>query len=390
VNPKKIAFVSTMGGSPWGGSELLWSDAAAHLLREGHAVAANVAGWAAPARQIVALREAGVDVLERRRPLSHPVSGSIRRFAGRLLDPFRTRSDRSAFNRWLACQRPDLTCISSGWIQDDLGLMRLCRLSGRAYALIIHANAEQWWPADGSARALIDIYQGARRVFFVAERNRQMLETQLGIALEHTEVVRNPISISRDAAPGWPAAAEPVRLACIGRLEPMAKGQDLLLQVLAAEPWRSRKVEVSFFGRGDAEEGLRRLAKRLELEPRVHFCGQVDDIEGVWASHHMLVLPSRYEGLPLVTVEAMICGRPVIVTDVAGNNEIVQDGLTGFVAEAPSVRHLRLAMERAWENRCRWEAMGQAAAKAARQFLPNDPGAVLAHKLLELAGRAGD
>jgi glycosyltransferase involved in cell wall biosynthesis len=157
------------------------------------------------------------------------------------------------------------------------------------------------------------------------------------------------------------------------------------LRVLAREPWRSCPLTVSFFGKGDCEEGLRRLAQRLGLEDRVRFCGQVDDIEGVWAQHHALVLPSRFEGLPITIVEAMHCGRPVIVTDVAGNAEVVQDGITGFVAEAPTERHLQAALERAWEQRHNWEKIGKAAARAIRELVPADPAAEFAQKLLQLA-----
>ena len=67
---------------------------------------------------------------------------------------------------------------------------------------------------------------------------------------------------------------------------------------------------------------------------KVTYGGFTEDVESIWASHHALVLPSRSEGLPLVVVEAMLCGRPAIVTDVAGNAELIQDGVSGFVAAA--------------------------------------------------------
>ena len=82
----------------------------------------------------------------------------------------------------------------------------------------------------------------------------------------------------------------------------------------------------------------------------------------------------------------MLCGRPVIVTNVAGNNEVVQADVTGFLAEAPTVEHLNSAMERAWNQRHQWEAMGQAAARAIRELMPADPAGDFARKLLDLAG----
>jgi glycosyltransferase involved in cell wall biosynthesis len=82
------------------------------------------------------------------------------------------------------------------------------------------------------------------------------------------------------------------------------------------------------------EDSLKRLSNRLGLSGRVSFA-VVSRIEDIWASHQVLVMPSRVEGPPLVIVEAMLCGRPVVATDVAGNSEVVEDGVTGFLANAP-------------------------------------------------------
>ena len=97
------------------------------------------------------------------------------------------------------------------------------------------------------------------------------------------------------------------------------------------------------------------------------------NIEGVWSQHHALLLPSRYEGLPLAVVEAMLCGRVCIVTDVGGNAELVEDNESGFVAAAPTVPLLDEAMERAWNRRHEWRQMGQSAARRVRERVSPDP-----------------
>ena len=65
----------------------------------------------------------------------------------------------------------------------------------------------------------------------------------------------------------------------------------------------------------------------------------------------MLVLPSRYEGLPLALVESMWCSRPAVVTEVAGNTEVCVDNETGLVVPVPTVPLLADTLERAWERR---------------------------------------
>jgi glycosyltransferase involved in cell wall biosynthesis len=109
-------------------------------------------------------------------------------------------------------------------------------------------------------------------------------------------------------------------------------------------------------------------------------------VGSIWASHHALVLPSRYEGLPLSLVEAMLCGRPSIVTNVSGNTELLEDNVTGFVAAAPMPTFLDEALERAWARRADWQAIGAAAARQVRELVPSDPAGVFADELLALVG----
>jgi glycosyltransferase involved in cell wall biosynthesis len=85
------------------------------------------------------------------------------------------------------------------------------------------------------------------------------------------------------------------------------------------------------------------------------------------------VLPSRYEGMPLALVEAMLCGRTCVVTDVAGHRELVRDGINGFLAKAPTVELLDSAMNRLWDARCELKQMGSSAAEDVRRWVSSDP-----------------
>jgi glycosyltransferase involved in cell wall biosynthesis len=122
------------------------------------------------------------------------------------------------------------------------------------------------------------------------------------------------------------------------------------------------------------------MAAMLQLH-NVHFRGHVDDVAAIWKQNHLLVLPSRYEGLPLALVEAMWCGRPAVVTDVAGNTEVCVDNETGFVAAAPTVPLLAEALERAWNRRGNWQQIGQAARARAECQIPRDSIALFTEEL---------
>src|SRR5207302_353678 len=99
------------------------------------------------------------------------------------------------------------------------------------------------------------------------------------------------------------------------------------------------------FGAGHNGEALRGLATRLALK-KVDFPGFVSDVESIWKTHHALVLPSRTEGLPLALIEAMMCGRFGIVTNAGGSAEVVEEGRTGFIANAATADGFDHAMER--------------------------------------------
>jgi glycosyltransferase involved in cell wall biosynthesis len=215
-------------------------------------------------------------------------------------------------------------------------------------------------------------FSAARKLFFVSRQNLELLERQIGESLPKALVVRNPYNISPDQVFHWPSETGIWRFACVARLDPVAKGQDLLFQVLAGRRWRERAIEVNLYGTGPYELSLRRLAERLQLK-MVHFRGHVHDIKAIWKHNHMLLLPSRYEGLPLALVEAMWCGRPSVVTDVAGNTELCADGEIGFVATAPTAGLFEQAMENAWERRMEWRNIGMAARSRAEQIIPKDP-----------------
>jgi glycosyltransferase involved in cell wall biosynthesis len=144
---------------------------------------------------------------------------------------------------------------------------------------------------------------------------------------------------------------------------------------------------VNLYGDGIMKKGLESLAEHLGLTS-VSFLGHVRDVESIWSQNHALVLPSRYEGLPLALVEAMLCSRIAIVTDIGGNAEVVEDESTGFIAGAPTVELLDDAMERAWRRRKEWQSLGERAGKRIRELVPSDPVALFSNDL-ELVAKSG-
>jgi glycosyltransferase involved in cell wall biosynthesis len=212
-----------------------------------------------------------------------------------------------------------------------------------------------------------------------------LVEKQIGCQLRNAEIVRNPFGVAFNDSPPWTplGRGNEIRLACVGRIDPSAKGQDLLLEVLAKLIWRNRQWSLTFYGNGKCQQILERMVRSFNLTEHVKFAGHVP-VQEIWKTDHVLVMPSRYEGLPIAVVEAMLCARPVVATDVGGNAEVIEDGVTGFIAESPTTASLARALERCWAERTGLEQMGLAGARRIRQLVPPDPAGDFANKLVEL------
>ena len=223
-------------------------------------------------------------------------------------------------------------------------------------------------------------------VFSLAKANLQLAEKQIGGALPNSEVVRNPFNVNFNSSPVWPSLGDngELRLACVGRLDLRAKGQDILLEALAGPAWMNRRWRLTLYGTGPMRHIIESLVHRLELVGRVHLAGYVSRVEDIWAENHVLVMPSRFEGLPLAMVEAMLCGRPVVATNVAGHSEIVEDGVSGFIADSPTVVSFAGALERLWQHRHDLKMMGEAAGKSIRDLVPVDPAKVFSERIQRL------
>lgn len=379
--PMHIKFVSLLE-SPWGGSEELWSQTAERLAKNGHTVDASVSFFDEPHDRLTHLAARGVRVVKRKNRMPSVLT-RLKQKTGLM-----SRSDlnEEAVKTWLRGGEPDLVCFSDGGVASKPQWRRYCAEAGLPYVNLSQANSEAYWLTDDIAEAQAEALSAARRCFFVSCGNWRLFEQQTGRRLTNAEVVRNPFQVDYHERPNWCQETGGLKLASVGRLEPSAKGQDLLFQVLAQEKWRPRDLRVTLFGQGPMERSLRRLAGMLGIESKVRFAGTTKDVAGIWREHHALVMPSRYEGLPLAIVEAMLCHRVPIVTDVGGNAELLEDGVSGFIATAPTLPELDKTLERVWEARSQLRAMGLAAGQQVRRLVPADPVEWFADRLLALAG----
>lgn len=148
----------------------------------------------------------------------------------------------------------------------------------------------------------------------------------------------------------------------IGRLT-YQKAQEYFIRMAALILKKNQGMKIRFeiWGEGKEKETYRKLIQSTGLENNVFLCGYASDRKSVYESLDMFVLPSRYEGIPFVILEAMSAGVPVITSNAGGINEIIRDGDNGILvpredAESLANAVLKLIDEASFSSRLRKNA----------------------------------
>ncbi len=364
----KIAIISTISNYSWAGTEEVWAQFAENALKQGHAIHASVHWRVAQSPRISALQRLGLEV-------------SVRQ-------PFRpTRLyllKERFYSNMLPLERfkPDIILINSGSLFDILNipaLRQFCETVQIPKIFFCHFVAEGFVPHDPvKVRDFAKTMQGW---IFVSKHNYRLAERQLAYKFENAQVIVNGPRLSLDEPLPWPRG-DTIHFGCVARLETSWKGQDVLLEVLSQPQWQDRNWHLNLYGTGPDADYIDKLIHHYQLIGKVTCQGYVSDIQSVWQKNHLMVLASRGEGTPLAVLEAMMCGRPTVTTDVGGNREILENALTGWIAEVATPYTFSNTLEKAWERRHQWPESGCAAHQAATIYARKKPEQRLLNYLL--------
>lgn len=186
-----------------------------------------------------------------------------------------------------------------------------------------------------------------------------------GAPPENLRVLPNPVDVDRFSA--RTQAPRDIDVLFVGRLS-VEKGVDTLIHAVAP---LSRGAHVVIAGDGAERRRLEELAS--ELGARITFLGWVSkaDLPDLVRSAHIQIIPSRSEALPMVALEALASGTPVIASRVGGLPEMVVNGENGFLIDPGDVDGLRQALGVALADRARIDAMRPSAYQTAARYSPS-------------------
>jgi glycosyltransferase involved in cell wall biosynthesis len=139
------------------------------------------------------------------------------------------------------------------------------------------------------------------------------------------------------------SAAKPARLLFVGRFQSQKNLPWLLDQLADVRGPATRPFELDLVGDGPLRGKIEEHTRALHLSDVVRFHGWLarEDLRGLYQSADLILNPSLYEGMPNVVLEAMACGCPALASRVAGNDAVVNDGVTGWLFEPGDAQGFR-------------------------------------------------
>jgi glycosyltransferase involved in cell wall biosynthesis len=365
----KITFVSTLL-TYWGGSEVLWVRCLEEAVAQGHDVQlvifAQENGYHPAIEKMRTSIKSFVEIPNLTQNVTY-ITKAIASIKAKVF-PFRYNEILQFNADAIFVNQPDTYTAAFNPIIETLLLK-----TQKPYYLLSQFNSEHDCLSYADILKVRRVFKKAKAIYFVSKRNWDVAEHQLAMKIENGGLIGNHPDIKAFHMIVYPAGSDVINFASVARLDSKFKGQDILLQILSSKKWNDRNWRLNFYGTGPDESYLKELTEYYNLSDRVFFLGHVSDLEDVWTNNHILLMPSTAEGKPLALAEAMACGRTAVVSDVAGNGELIENGVNGFLASSYFVEPFDEALERAWAGKKNWADMGRKARQKVLDTIDSNP-----------------
>ena len=232
-----------------------------------------------------------------------------------------------------------------------------------------------------------DLGTGSEPLLRVRRRRRRLVGLQVALSRPTAAYLRDRVGVPEDrivpiyngvdaarfaprpgtarpappGAPDWPQDA--IAFGTVGRQQDV-KHPLLLVEAFvrlrASRPDLRPRLRLALVGDGPLAAAVREALRAADALDVAWLPGARDDVAALYPMLDVFVLPSLAEGLCNTLLEAMACGLPCVATDVGGNGEIVEDGVTGTLVASDDVAALQAAMARLADDRALAVRMGEA------------------------------
>ena len=197
-------------------------------------------------------------------------------------------------------------------------------------------------------------------IVVLSKSDERLFRDDLGL---ESVTIYNPLTLT----PRGRASVEYKKFLAIGRFSPKHKGFDLLIKAFAKFSQTNIDWMLEIVGEGKEENMYRQLIAEHHLEQRVKICPFTNDIQRHYAGASVYVLSSRWEGQPLVLVEAMAHGLPIASSDLPVAKELLEGRHCGTFFKCGDIDDMSLALQR-MSSTTEWADMSEKALKTSLLF----------------------
>ena len=163
-------------------------------------------------------------------------------------------------------------------------------------------------------------------------------------------------------------ASDDFVLLSVGELIPR-KNHEVVIRAMAVlkQDGCLEHIEYVICGRGAYEADLKKLADELGVADRIHFLGYRNDISEICNCADLFVFMSHQEGLPVALMEAMACGLPAVCSNIRGNTDLIDDGVTGLIS-TNTPEGLAESINKMWNDPTLRDRLASAALQKIKRF----------------------
>ena len=281
-----------------------------------------------------------------------------------ILNKKHVRTSIFAVWHWLLLHRPKKILVFSSQLAVLLVILRSLlrmhfRIISRNMNTLSQKNKKEksFWHKFITHNIVIALYKNVDLIIAQSQVMKEDLLENYEIQESKITVINNPIQKKIE---NYLLNDEPMKkisddyIMCAGRLQPQ-KAFHYAIEAFARIATDYPALRLKILGQGNLERELKQQAYDFNVSNKVDFEGYCRDIIPYYVNARLTLLTSLYEGMPNVLIESIALGTPIVSFDcLSGPNEIIQDGINGYLVRYQDTEHLteciRRALDRQWDS----------------------------------------
>ena len=220
---------------------------------------------------------------------------------------------------------------------------------------------------DGRSAVMLEycnlIYMKAKAVIYQTKYEQSCFSSRL----KNGVVIPNPVSVTVQLN----SKKNPHEIVTVGRLQPQ-KNHAMLLVALSEVVKNYPDTVLRIYGDGGLRKQLEKMTKELQIDSNTEFCGNVLDLHNRINEANVFVLCSNYEGLSNALIEAMMLGMVCISTDYPGAEEVIINGVNGFLVPRNNASRLADIIQKVFVDRELSNDISKKAVLSSKQYTEYD------------------